>query len=55
MCENLKFWKTDLSHAQNNNRGEVMRLLEMDAYPSLDDIMEIRCNKCTRSGQVYDF
>jgi hypothetical protein len=55
MCENLKFWRTDLSHAQNNNRGEVMRLLEMDTYPSLDDIMEIRCNKCTRSEQVYDF
>jgi hypothetical protein len=55
MCENLKFWRTDLSHAQNNNRGEVMRLLEMDIYPSLDDIMEIRCNKCTGSEQLYDF
>ena len=55
MCENLKFWRNDLSHEQNNNRGEEMRLLEMDTYPSLDDIMDIRCNKCTRSEQVYDF
>jgi hypothetical protein len=36
MCENLKFWRTDLSHAQTNNRGEVMRLLEKDANPSLE-------------------
>ena len=36
MCENFKFWRTDLSHAQNNNRGEEMRLLEMDTYPSLN-------------------
>jgi len=47
----LKFWRTDLSYAQNNNRGEEVRLLEMDTYPSLDDIMEIRCNKCTRSRE----
>jgi hypothetical protein len=32
-----------------------MRLLGMGACPSLDDIMEIRCNKCTRSEQGYDF
>jgi hypothetical protein len=28
-----------------------MRLLGMDTCPSLNDIMEIRCNKCTRSEQ----
>jgi hypothetical protein len=27
----------------------------MDTCPSLIDIMEIRCNKCTRSEQGYDF
>ena len=51
----LKFWRTELSHAQNKNRGKKMRLLGMDTCPSLNDIMEIRCNKCTRSEQGYDF
>jgi hypothetical protein len=41
----LKFWRTELSYAQNKNRGKKMRLLGMGACPSLDDIMEIRCNK----------
>ena len=31
-----------------------MRLLGMDTCPSLNDIMKIRCNKCTRSEQVFD-
>jgi hypothetical protein len=44
----LKFWKTDLSYAQNKNRSEKMRLLGMDTCPSLNDIMEIRCNKRAR-------
>jgi hypothetical protein len=44
----LKFWRTELSYAQYKNRGKKMRLLEMDACPSLKDIMEIRCNKCTQ-------
>ena len=30
-------------------------LLGMDTCPSLNDIMEIRCNKCTRNEQGYDF
>jgi hypothetical protein len=51
----LKFWRIELSHAQNKNRGTNMRLLGMDTCPSLNDIMEIRCNKCTRSEQGYDF
>jgi hypothetical protein len=51
----LKFWRTELSYAQNKNRGKKMRLLGMDTCPSLNDIMEIRCNKCTRSEQGYDF
>ena len=51
----LKFWRTELSHAQNKNRAEKMGLLGMDTCPSLNDIMEIRCNKCTRSEQRYDF
>jgi hypothetical protein len=51
----LKFWRTELSYAQNKNGGEEMRLLGMDTYPSLNDITEIRCNKCTRSEQGYDF
>ena len=51
----LKFWRTELSYAQNKNRGKKMRLLGMDTCPRLNDIMEIRCNKCTRSEQGYDF
>jgi hypothetical protein len=51
----LKFWRTELSYAQNKNRGKQMHLLGMDTCPSLNDIMEIRCNKCTRSEQGYDF
>ena len=51
----LIFWRTELSYAQNKNRGNKMRLLWMDTCPSLNDIMEIRCNKCTRSEQGYDF
>jgi hypothetical protein len=40
-CVNiLKFWRTELSYAQNKNRGNGM-----DTCPSLNDIMEIRCNK----------
>jgi hypothetical protein len=45
----LKFWRTELSYAQYKNRDKKMRLLEMDTCPSLNDIMEIRCNKCTPS------
>jgi hypothetical protein len=51
----LKFWRTEPSYAQSKNRGKKMRLLGMDTCPSLNDIMEIRCNKCTRSEQGYDF
>ena len=40
---------------KTKNRGKKMRLLGMDTCPSLNDIMEIRCNKCTRSEQGYDF
>jgi hypothetical protein len=38
----LKFWKTELSYAQNKNRREKMRLLGIDTCPSLNDTMEIR-------------
>jgi hypothetical protein len=31
----LKFWKTELSYAQNKNRSKKMRLLGMDTCPSL--------------------
>ena len=51
----LIFRRTELSNAQNKNRGKKMPLLGMDTCPSLNDIMEIRCNKCTRSEQGYDF
>ena len=51
----LKFGRTELSYAQNKNRGKKMLPLGMDACPSLNDIMEIRCNKCTRSEQGYNF
>ena len=51
----LKFCRTELSYAQNKIRGKKMRLLGMDTCPSLNDIMEIRCNKCTRSEQGYNF
>jgi hypothetical protein len=40
---------------KSKTRGEKMRLLGMDTCPSFNDIMEIRCNKCTGSEQVYDF
>ena len=51
----LKFWRTELSYAQNKNRGKKMRLLEMDTCPSLNDIKDIRCNKCPRSekGTIF--
>jgi hypothetical protein len=51
----LKFWRTELSYAQIKNRGKKMRLLWMDICPSLNNIMKISCNKCTRSEQGYDF
>jgi hypothetical protein len=51
----LKFWRTELSYAQNKNRGKKMLLLGMDTCPSLNDIMEIRCNKCTRSEQEVTY
>jgi hypothetical protein len=51
----LKFWRTELSYAQNKNRGKKMRLLGMDTCPSLNDIMAIRCNKGTRSEEGYEF
>jgi hypothetical protein len=37
----LKLWRTELSYAQNKNRGEKMRFLGMDTCPRLNDIMEI--------------
>jgi hypothetical protein len=52
-----KWWNiAGLSYAQNKNRGEKMGLLGMDTCPSLNDIMEIRCNKCTRSerGTIFN-
>ena len=55
MCENLKILETELSYAQNKNRREKMPLLGMDTCPSLNDTMEIRLNKCTRSELGYDF
>ena len=48
-------WRTELLYGQNKNRGEKMGLLGMNTCPSLNDIMDIRCNKCTRSEQGYDF
>ena len=51
----LKFWRTELSYAQNKNRGNKVRLIGMDTCPSLNDIMKIRYNKCTRGDQGYDF
>ena len=47
----LKLWRTELSYAQNKNSGKKMRLLGMDTCPRLNDIMQVRCNKCTRSEQ----
>ena len=51
----LKFWRTELSYAQTKIGAKQMRLLGMDTCPSLNDIMEIRCNRGTRSEQGYDF
>ena len=50
----LQFWRTELSYAQSKNKGKKMRLLGMYTCPNLNDIMEITCNKCTRSEQGYD-
>jgi hypothetical protein len=33
--------RTELSYAQNKNRGEKMGRLGLDTYPRLSDIMEI--------------
>jgi hypothetical protein len=56
MCENLKILENwAIVCTKKKNRGEKMRLLGMDTWPSLNDIMEIRCNKCTRSEHGYDF
>jgi hypothetical protein len=41
----LKFWRTELSYAQNKNRDKKMRLLGMDTCTSLNDIMEIMYSK----------
>jgi hypothetical protein len=49
----LKFWRTELSYAQNKQSGEKERLLGIDTCPSLNDIMEIRCIKCNRSELYY--
>ena len=51
----LKFWRNELSYAQNKTKDEKQRLLGIDTCPSLNDIMEIRCIKCTRSKHVYEF
>jgi hypothetical protein len=50
----LKFWRTELSYAQNKQSGEKERLLGINTCPSLNDVMGIRCIKCNRSEQVYD-
>jgi hypothetical protein len=34
---------------------QIKRQDTVDTSPSLNDIMEIRCNKCTRSEQGYNF
>ena len=36
----LKFWRTELSYAQNKNRGRKMHLLGMDTCPSFNDIIQ---------------
>ena len=46
----LKFWRTELSYAQNKTKDEKRRLLGIETCPSLNDIMEIRCIKCTRNN-----
>jgi hypothetical protein len=35
----LKFWRTELSYAQDKNRGKKMPLLGMDTCPRLNDII----------------
>jgi hypothetical protein len=41
----LKFWRTELSYAQNKNRGKKMRLFEMDTFPSLINNVNDRVRK----------
>ena len=54
MCENLKILENWAIVCTHKNRRKKIRLLGIDTCPSLNDIMEIRCNKCTRSEQGYD-
>jgi hypothetical protein len=51
----LKFWKTELSYAENKNRGKKMHLLGMDTCPSLNDVMEIRLSDCFAMYQWCEF
>jgi hypothetical protein len=46
----LKFWRTDLSYAQNKNRGEKMRLLGMDT-----DIKIIQRKVTNLKNYLYHF
>ena len=55
MCENVKFLENCAIVCTKQKQSEKMLLLGMDTCPSLNGIMEIRCIKCTRSEQVYDF
>jgi hypothetical protein len=34
----LKFWRTELSYAQNKNRGKQVRLLGMDVCPKVEEL-----------------
>ena len=47
----LKFWRTELSNAQNKQRGEKERLLGIDTCPSLNDKKEIRCINVTEASR----
>ena len=47
----LKFFRTELSYAQNKNRGKKMGLLGMEMCPSLNDIMNIRCNNVLEASR----
>ena len=53
--EILKFWRTELSYAQNKNRDEKVHLLGIDNGPSLNEIMKIRCIKHTRKSSCTIF
>jgi hypothetical protein len=48
----LKFWRTELSYAQNKNRGKKIRLLGMDTYPSLNNTQGMQLGRFKNNKEI---